>query len=68
LEEVKAALGVHRMARAAWRNWHICGRTGGFSKVIKLGRVVNAAAFIKINDNAAAFIKINENAAAFYQN
>ena len=32
-----------------------------------MGRVVNAAAFIKINKNAAAFIKINENAAAFYQ-
>ena len=32
------------------------------------GRVVNAAAFIKINENAAAFIKIKVNAAAVYSN
>ena len=45
------------------------GPWGGFTSVRtvnKLGRVVNAAVFIKINDNAAAFIKINENAAAYY--
>ena len=31
-----------------------------------MGQVVNAAAYIKINEIAAAFIKINENAAAYY--
>jgi hypothetical protein len=33
LDEVKAALSVHRLAQTAWKKPHACERTGGFSKV-----------------------------------